>query len=168
MSWIFDGNISYPKKYEDVAHKLAKIRSELSSNVYKEGSEKYRGDKEHWVSVTGILAELVARHYLVQNNIKYKATPFIDIQPIPDADLILEYPDVNFYIDVKGVPKQVNEFRVNYDAHKNEDKLVTHYWFVKFLGNQKANLTFFEWENIEFWKVKQYYTATLCRRINGN
>ena len=103
----------------------------------------------------------------MQNNIKYKATPFIDIQPIPDADLILEYPDENFYIDVKGVPKQVNEFRVNYDAHRNEDKLITHYWFVKFLGNQKANLTFFEWESIEFWKVKQYYTATLCRRING-
>ena len=158
MSWVFDENISYPKKYEDIAHKLAKIRSELSSNVYKPGSGKYRGDKEHWVSVTGILAELVARHCLVQMKIKYTASPFIDIQPVPDADLIIKYPDEKYYIDVKGVPKQVKEYRVNHNAHRNKNKLVTHYWFVKFLGNQRAELKFFDWRDVDFWKVKQYYT----------
>ena len=93
MSWIFDGTITYPKKYEDISQKLAVIRSELSSNVYKEGSDKYRGNREHWVSVSGILAELIARHFLVKNNIKYTASPFIDIQPVPDADLVIEYPE---------------------------------------------------------------------------
>ena len=52
--------ISYPSMFVDLADELAELRTFHSKHVYKEGTEKYRGDREHKISMLGILSELIA------------------------------------------------------------------------------------------------------------
>ena len=56
---VHQGVHSYPAMFKKLALELGKLRSKLSSNVYKEGTEKYRGDRETEISAKGIILSLI-------------------------------------------------------------------------------------------------------------
>ena len=72
--------------------------------------------------------ELIARH-LMENNkgVKYKAAPLLDKTPVVGADIIMQGIDEVNYIDVKGVKSDGRRLMVNFKAHNNPKKKVTHY-----------------------------------------
>tara|TARA_R110002012_G_scaffold281365_1_gene470404 strand:+ start:1195 stop:1704 length:510 start_codon:yes stop_codon:yes gene_type:complete len=158
-------NTTYPSAFIGLSDELAKVRSMLSADVYNENTEKYRGDKEHKIQSLGIFAELVARHILDNNKgVKYKAAPLIESRPVVEADIIMQGIDEYNYIDVKGVRSNGNTLRVNYKAHNNPNKKVTHYLFIQPLNPLYARFGWATYEDVSKWDVVMS-TYTKCYEL---
>ena len=158
-------NTTYPSTFIKLADELAGVRSMLSANVYNKNTEKYRGDKEHKIQSLGIFAELVARHILDSNRgVKYKAAPLIEERPVVEADIIMQGIGELNYIDVKGVSSGGNTLRVNYKAHNNPNKKVTHYLFIQPLNPLQARFCWMTYEDVNSWDVVMS-TYTKCYEL---
>jgi hypothetical protein len=159
---------TYPSTFIKLSDELAKVRSMLSANVYNKNTEKYRGDKEHKIQQLGIFAELVARHILDNNNgVKYEAAPLIDEKPVVEADIILQGIGELNYIDVKGVSTGGDTLRVNYKAHNNPNKKITHYLFIQPINAIYARFCWFKHEDVTQWTlVMSTYTECYELKIN--
>ena len=157
---------TYPSTFIKLSDELAKVRSMLSADVYNKNTEKYRGKQEHSISQLGIFAELIARH-LMENNkgIKYKAAPLIGERPVVDADLIMQGIGEFHYIDVKGVRSEGDALRVNFKAHNNPQKKVTHYLFIQPLNALYARFCWFTHEQVSEWDVVMS-TYTECYELD--
>ena len=153
-------NTTYPSSFIGLSDELAKVRSMLSADVYHKDSEKYRGKQEHTIQQLGIFAELIARHILDNNkSVRYKAAPLIDKKPVVEADIIMQGVDEINYIDVKGVKSEGNALRVNFKAHNNPQKKVTHYLFIQPLNGLHARFCWFTHKKVSEWNVvKSTYT----------
>ena len=161
-------NTTYPSTFIGLSDELAKVRSMLSADVYNENTEKYRGDKEHKIQSLGIFAELVARHVLDNNKgVKYKAAPLIESRPVVEADIIMQGIEEYNYIDVKGVRSNGNTLRVNYKAHNNPNKKITHYLFIQPLNALYARFSWFKHEDVTKWTVVMS-TYTECYELKIN
>ena len=147
-------NTTYPSTFIRLSDELAKVRSMLSADVYNINTEKYRGDQEHKIQSLGIFAELVGRH-LMENNkgIRYKAAPLIEKRPVVEADLVIEGIGEYNYVDVKGVKSNGNALRVNFKAHNNPKKKITHYLFIQPLNGVHARFCWFTHEQVSKWTV---------------
>lgn len=147
-------NTTYPSTFIRLSDELAKVRSMLSADVYNINTEKYRGDQEHKIQSLGIFAELVGRH-LMENNkgIRYKAAPLIENRPVVEADLVIEGIGEYNYVDVKGVKSNGNALRVNFKAHNNPKKKITHYLFIQPLNGVHARFCWFTHEQVSKWTV---------------
>lgn len=147
-------NTTYPSTFIRLSDELAKVRSMLSADVYNINTEKYRGDQEHKIQSLGIFAELVGRH-LMENNkgIRYKAAPLIEKRPVVEADLVIEGIGEYNYVDVKGVKSNGNALRVNFKAHNNPKKKITHYLFIQPLNGVHARFCWFTHEEVSKWTV---------------
>ncbi|MAG59243.1 hypothetical protein CMO96_00415 [Candidatus Woesebacteria bacterium] len=158
-------NITFPKIFLKLAEELGKTRTMLSKKVYKEGSEKYRGEDEVKISRLGILGELIAWHDLTNKNILFKATPLIDEKPIaePDIELLLD----NIKIDVKGVGYFTTELMVNENAHKNIGKRPNQYWFIKIDEYRcRAESYLVDSRDVDGWElIQKKYTPAYCKDI---
>jgi len=158
-------NTTYPSTFIGLSDELAKVRSMLSAQVYNDKTEKYRGDQEHSIQSLGIFAELVARHIMDNNKgVKYKAAPLIDKKPVVGADIILQGIGELNYIDVKGVKSNGNALRVNFKAHNNAYKKVTHYLFIQPLNAIYARFCWFKHEDVSKWDVVMS-TYTECYEL---
>ena len=158
-------NTTYPSTFIGLSDELAKVRSMMSSDVYNENTEKYRGKQEHSIQSLGIIAELIGRH-LMENNkgIRYKAAPLIEKRPVVDADIVMEGIGELNYIDVKGVRSNGNALRVNFKAHNNTQKKVTHYLFVQPLNSLYARFCWFTHKEVGKWTVVMS-TYTECYEL---
>ena len=158
-------NTTYPSTFIGLSDELAKVRSMMSSDVYNENTEKYRGKQEHSIQSLGIFAELIGRH-LMENNkgVKYKAAPLIEKRPVVAADIIMEGVGELNYIDVKGVRSNGNTLRVNFKAHNNPKKKVTHYLFVQPLNGLYARFCWFTHKEVSEWSVMMS-TYTECYEL---
>ena len=158
-------NTTYPSTFIGLSDELAKVRSMLSADVYNPNTEKYRGDQEHQIQSLGIFAELVARH-LMENNkgIRYKAAPIIESRPVVEADIVIEGLDEYNYVDVKGIKSAGNALRVNFKAHNNPKKKITHYLFIQPLNGLYARFCWFTHEQVSKWTVVMS-TYTECYEL---
>lgn len=135
----YKGTFPYPPMFEVLADELAEVRSILSADIYKEGTEKFRGSREHEISKLGILGELIARDYLSLRPINFKCAKLIDVKPVVEPDIILTDVAKFANLDVKCVKLGGKYFNVNYDAFNNENKKVDVYWFVRLERNYEAS-----------------------------
>ena len=156
---------TYPSTFIKLSDELAKVRSMLSADVYNKNTEKYRGSQEHSIQSLGIFAELVARHILDNNRrVFYEAAPLIETRPVVDADIIMQGIDELNYIDVKGVKSKGDTLRVNYKAHNNPNKKVTHYLFIQPLNALYARFCWYKYEDVNDWDVVMS-TYTKCYEL---
>ena len=156
---------TYPSTFIKLSDELAKVRSMLSADVYNKNTEKYRGKQEHSISQLGIFAELIARHLMENNNgIKYKAAPLLEERPVVEADLIMQGIGEMNYIDVKGVKSEGNALRVNFKAHNNPKKKVTHYLFIQPLNALYARFCWVTHEDVTKWDLVMS-TYTKCYEL---
>lgn len=158
MIW---SEIEYPRCFVDLADELATLRTLHSKHIYKEGTEKYRGEQEHKISMLGILAELIARYHFDNGKLDIQVAPLVEENPIVSADIILYGIGEEFLIDVKGVKAKSEYLRVNYKAHNNPKKEITHYMFVQPITRTIANYCFIEKTQVNKWEVKKS-TYTRC------
>tara|TARA_R100001460_G_scaffold85021_2_gene126332 strand:- start:269 stop:778 length:510 start_codon:yes stop_codon:yes gene_type:complete len=158
-------NTTYPSILIGLSDELAKVRSMLSAQVYNENTEKYRGDKEHKIQSLGIFAELVARHILDSNKgVKYKAAAILEKRPVVEADIVMKGVGEYYYIDVKGVRSNGNTLRVNFKAHNNPNKKVTHYLFIQPLNALYARFCWATYEDVNDWDIVMS-TYTKCYEL---
>ena len=158
-------NTTYPSSFIGLSDELAKVRSMLSADVYSKGTEKYRGEHEHTIQQLGIFAELIARHIMDNNrSVRYKAAPLIEKNPVVEADIIMQGIDEINYIDVKGVRSEGNALRVNFKAHNNPKKKVTHYLFIQPLNGLHARFCWFTRKQVSEWNVVMS-TYTECYEL---
>ena len=156
---------TYPSTFIKLSDELAKVRSMLSADVYNKNTEKYRGKQEHSISQLGIFAELIARHLMENNNgIKYKAALLLEERPVVEADIIMQGIGEMNYIDVKGVRSGGNTLRVNFKAHNNPKKKITHYLFIQPLNALYARFCWFTHEQVSEWTVVMS-TYTECYEL---
>ena len=141
--------ISYPKFFIKLSKELSSLRSKLSKNIYREGTEKYRGDKEEKISHLGVLAELISQNYLTETDLHFTSAPIVDVNPIVECDIKME----NYLIDVKGVKNKDTKLRVNFDAHNNLKKEITHYLCIQILSSSTARYKWFSYEEVSDWNV---------------
>jgi hypothetical protein len=164
MIW---NEMEYPRCFVTLADELATLRTMHSKHIYKEGTEKYRGDKEHKISMLGILAELIARHHLEDGENQISVAPLVEENPIVGADITLYGIGEDYFIDVKGVKKSSEYLRVNYKAHNNPNKKITHYMFIQPITRQRANYCFVTKEELNDWEiVESTYTKCYRKKIN--
>ncbi len=158
-------NTTYPSTFIKLSDELAKVRSMLSADVYNKNTEKYRGKQEHSISQLGIFAELIARHLMENNNgIKYKAALLLEERPVVEADIIMQGIGEMNYIDVKGVRSGGNTLRVNFKAHNNPKKKITHYLFIQPLNALYARFCWFTHKQVSEWTVVMS-TYTECYEL---
>ena len=158
-------NTTYPSTFIRLSDELAKARSMLSSDVYNENTDKYRGEQEHTIQSLGIFAELVARHIMENNkDVRYKAAPLIEKRPVVEADIIMEGIGELNYIDVKGVKSNGNTLRVNFKAHNNPQKKITHYLFIQPLNALYARFCWYRHKDVSEWDVVMS-TYTKCYEL---
>jgi len=158
-------NTTYPSTFIGLSDELAKVRSMFSAEAYNENTEKYRGKQEQSIQQLGIFAELIARH-LMENNkgIKYKAAPLIERSPVVEADITMMGIGSMNYIDVKGVRSGGDTLRVNFKAHNNPKKKVTHYLFVQPLNALYARFCWVTHEDVTKWDLVMS-TYTKCYEL---
>lgn len=159
---IFKGKQEYPVILEKIAEEMATLRSKLSADVYHEGSETHRGKQEHEISKLGILAELVAQNFLVENSIPFKSATLVDVQPLPEPDIVID----GKLIDVKGVKQSTTNLYVNYKAHLNSKKKCDFYWFVKLMPDYTAEHYLVAHSEVSNWQVKELrYTKAFVNKL---
>tara|TARA_R110000824_G_scaffold107747_2_gene254264 strand:+ start:3864 stop:4370 length:507 start_codon:yes stop_codon:yes gene_type:complete len=159
MNWK---EINYPSVFVDLADELATLRTFHSKNIYKKGTEKYRGDQEHSISVLGILSELIARHHFEESKgIEFEVAPLVTDKPVVGADIILDGLGEEYLIDVKGVNFKSEYLRINYKAHNNPNKKITHYFFITPITRKKAKYLWIEYDQVKDWEVIES-TYTKC------
>ena len=127
--------VVYRAKCHDLAPHIAIVRSQASKEVYKKGTRYYR-ENESLISLNGITAELVARDWLQsqykQGKVKQvDLTPLVDLDPIAEADGIVDGKVVDFKHKGNG-----NRVFVNYASHNNKNKRCDVYYFVE--SNEKV------------------------------
>ena len=161
---VHQGVHSYPAMFKKLALELGKLRSKLSSNVYKEGTEKYRGDREVEISAKGVIGELIARHYLSKKNVEYTAADLVDTRPVVEPDIITYKTSVGCKLDIKTMSKGETRMMINYSAHNNPDKQVQFYWFIRLLDDNKASHYLVPYIAVKGWEVQQlkYTKAYVC------
>tara|TARA_R110000787_G_scaffold15090_13_gene46702 strand:- start:113 stop:610 length:498 start_codon:yes stop_codon:yes gene_type:complete len=145
--------LKYPSSFVALADELAHLRTFHSKHVYKKGTEKYRGNQEHKISVLGILCELIARHHFEESDNNIRVAPLITENPVVGADIILEGFGEEYLIDVKGTKSSSNFLRINYKAHNNPNKKITHYFFIQPLTKKKANYCWVKFDAVNDWDV---------------
>ena len=153
--------ISYPTFFIKLSKELSVLRSKLSENIYKEGTEKYRGDKEEKISQLGVLAELIAQNYLTETELHFTSAPIVDTAPVVECDIRMD----DYLIDVKGVKTKDTKLRVNYDAHNNSDKQITHYLFIHITSSDKARYKWFSYKEVSDWDII-HSTYSKCYAID--
>ena len=155
--------IDYPSVFIKLSDELAKIRTLHSKHIYKKGTEKFRGQREHDISKLGIFAELIARHYFENTKYKldYTVAPLIEENPIVTADIILNDYGKKSKIDVKGVKSKGKHLRINFAAHNNAQKIVTHYLFIQPISNTQAKCLWINYEDVTHWQIVDS-TFTKC------
>ena len=159
--------ISYPSMFVDLADELAELRTFHSKHVYKEGTEKYRGDREHKISMLGILAELIARNYFEESDLNIEVAKLVEANPIVGADIIIDELGTKYLIDVKGVKKDSNKLRINYKAHNNPRKKITQYLFIIPLTRSKAKILWINYDQVSKWKITDStYTKVYEKEIS--
>jgi len=147
---------------EQIALQMAMARSILSEDVYKEETDKYRGERELEISHLGVLAELIAMHGLSIKGIGAKFTNIVDTCPQIEPDITLQNGDT---IDVKGLKGKY--LRVNANAHDNKDKRPQFYWFIKPNSNYQAENYLFSSTSIGNWeKVESTYTEVYQLKLD--
>ena len=156
------GTYIYPQSFHKLAEELAKLRSELSKNYYTADTETYRGKREHEISKRGILAELIARHYLDERSTPYKAAPIVWVKPVVEPDIALKSGST---LDIKGMSKN-DVFMLNYNAHNNISKRPTYYWFVHVNQDYTATHYTIKSKYVDSWNTKQStYTKIYYKEI---
>ena len=157
--------VDFPEYFNELAFDIGKARSIISGNIYKKGTEKYRGDKEEEISTRGVLGELIVRHTFYKRGIDNRFNPIKDIKPVVDWDCITH----NGKYDIKTVRESDKYLRINKNAHENKKKynLITHYLFVILKGRTEANIFIFPKEDIWNWEiVKSRYTDVYRKKYN--
>lgn len=146
-------------KYSYLFHHIAKeLSSDRTKGMHKNyiGKEYYAGLETKKYNTLGILAELVAQEYFLQNDTEYKALSFLGTEPEVEADLIVG----SRKIDVKYVPDYGLDLIVNYNAHNNKNKDVNEYMFIQPIERWtfalvKANIWFVKHDEVNKWNVEQ-------------
>ena len=161
---IMQGVHPYPAVFNTLAIELGKLRSKLSSNIYKEGTEKYRGNAERDISTKGVLGELIARHYLSEKKIQYTAADLVDVRPVVEPDIITYKTAVGCKLDIKTMSRGENRMMINYSAHNNPDKTVAFYWFVRILDDNQASHYLVPYFTVMNWEIQElkYTKAYVC------
>tara|TARA_R100000458_G_scaffold42263_1_gene40106 strand:+ start:3903 stop:4415 length:513 start_codon:yes stop_codon:yes gene_type:complete len=149
----YKGKYPFPPILKDVAKDLASLRTALSKDVYKEGTEKHRGKDEEAISYLGILAEMVARNFLIVGEVEHTAALLVDLKPVVEPDIVLFDGKT---IDVKGVKPYSKRFYVNKKAHDNIDKKCDFYWFVLLMNFEVAAEHYIiSHKKVSEWKVEK-------------
>jgi hypothetical protein len=145
-------NVPVPIWINYLADELATSRSNISASVYKQGTAKFRGDREGEISSLGIKAELMVRYVLWQdpNTCSISFSPMIDVKPIVGADMVHN----GETYDIKGAQKDKGYLMVNYDAHNNPRKICDWYIFVVF-GYKEAQIKKISYRDVSQWDVIQ-------------
>ena len=146
-------NITYPKFFIHLSKELSLLRTKLSKDVYKEGTDTFRGKQESSISQLGILAELIAQNFITDLEIKYQSAPLIDLSPVVDCDIKMDVYATPYLIDVKGVKKEETNLRVNFNSHNNKNKEITHYLFIHIISTTEARYKFYNFNDVSNWKV---------------
>lgn len=161
----------YPKVLRGVAMEIAMVRSELSKSIYKPGNKKHRGDDELQISFKGILAELIARHHLIETGVEFETAPLLEIpnngylDKSIGPDIIIKHNGST--MDVKAMSNN-QTLLVNYEAHNNPDKYCNYYWFI-FADNGTALSIIKKHHEVSEWKVQPAkFTDVYIQTIGAN
>ena len=156
--------LKYPEKLWKVAEHISKARTLMSENIYAEGTEKYRGEQEKEISITGVMGELICQWYCDEKhkdaNVKFAS--LLDISPLPEPDAIT--PD-GVTMDIKTVPIDKKYCNINFKSHDNPDKKVDWYWCVNLLSDELCIFKLFKHQEIYLWEQKLGYTEYYSKRI---
>lgn len=159
-------DIKYSSEFWKIAEHISKARSQLSEKVYAKGTDKYRGDQEKEISITGVIGELIAQEYANDHNLKTKFAPLVDLYPIATPDVIfLQDGKWNLKMDIKTIPLGKNFLNINANSHNNPDKKVDYYWCIKLLSKEMASMLLIPHHDVYYWEQKIGYTEYFSKRI---
>jgi hypothetical protein len=144
-----------------VAKELGEIRNLLNERVMQENPGYRRGDREDYASEIGILGELIARFFLVEKKIDFRAAPLVARVPLSKEDVSIG----GQTFDVKTVREDAPDLLVNVSAHaKNKCDF---YWFIRLVDQGTAEHFVFSSKEVSSWPVKSCkYTDAHYRLIS--
>jgi len=148
----------FPDHLHKEAEEIGMRRAENNRKLDERNPEYVRPDE---YNVNGALGELIYNEYLKSIGKNYIPNSFKGDKPLPEPDVLVDY---RFKIDVKAIAKHTKIFSVNYIAHHNPEKHVTHYVFIRLLGNNECDIYSCQKKEIDDRKLWRIETTT---RKNG-
>lgn len=149
----------YPTYLKQAAQEIAKIRVQKNTISRQNNPQYNRGDKDIYVDTIGILGEMLAQQLFFENGQRYTATPIVSEKPETGPDITTD----EMTIDVKTTEKPY--LTVNYDAHNNKSKDISHYLFVILLPNNTFITKFFKKQKIDSWEIKSHHTKYYAYQV---
>jgi hypothetical protein len=144
----------FPNHLHKEAEEIGNQRQNNNKELNKRKPEQVR-DVSY--NVTGALGELIYNEYLKTIEKNYIPNSFKGDKPLTEPDVLVDY---RFKIDVKTIAKHTKIFSVNYDAHHNHKKHVTHYVFIRLLGNNECDIYSCQKKEIDYRKLWVIETTT--------
>lgn len=150
---MYKGIIQYPLVFWNIAEEIGMSRNALNKDNNEKNPRFKRGNKESQVDTTGVIGELIARHYLTNNNQEFKSSRLLDLYPEKNADIIIK----NKRIDVKTKPINIfNDLLVNKEAHEKGHNLIDLYWFICLIDETTAEHYIVKYDDVSKWKYKKF------------
>ena len=150
---MYKGLIKYPLVFWNIAEEIGNGLITVNKKIRENNPRFKRGDKESEVSINGVLGELIARHYLTNNNQEFKSAMLLNLYPEKNADIIIK----NKRIDVKTKPINIfNDLLVNKEAHEKGHNLIDLYWFICLIDETTAEHYVVKYDDVSKWKYKKF------------
>lgn len=149
---MYKGIIKFPKVFWNIAEEIGMSRNTLNKDNNEKNPRFKRGNKENQVDTIGVIGELIARHFLTNNNQEFKASRLLDLYPEKNADIIIE----NKRIDVKTKPITLfTDLLVNKEAHEKGHNVIDLYWFICLVDENTAEHYVVNYDDVSKWKYKK-------------
>jgi hypothetical protein len=118
------------------------------------------------IEVDGVTGEMVICYYLTTLKKLFKSVPYLAMEPIRAADIIIN----GKMLDVKTAGKESfkKHFFINEAAHIAKDKPIDFYVCVKILDNQMAEYWVIEYAAVNDWEIRMIHeTSCYCIAIDS-
>lgn len=154
---------NYPSSFWYISKQIGYARNVMNSENNKVKTKYDRGIKNEHVDTIGILGELIAIDYLIQNNKEFEMANLLDYKSSKNPDVIIN----DKRIDIKtNLHSEYSHLLVNEEAHKKGLNKIDLYWFVYILDKNTVEFYFVDYNDVSNWncKLMKYSNAFYIKR----
>lgn len=148
----FKGRIAFPRVFWLLAEEFSSARDIVNSKLMEQRPEYQRAEVQARTGMGGLMGEMIAAHYLTENNIDFKMAPVLSARPTKGgADFILNFHSV----DAKYIGPHNTDWLINQQAHK---KMKAQWYmgvYVLETGDNTALIYLASWKDVDGWPVKE-------------
>ena len=155
----------YPEVLHRIAKEISGVRTESIKQMILGNKRSEKEFKDH--NTIGVLGELIAQHYFIEQGALFQATEILSNKPLVEADIFVSTFIDTRKIDVKTLKSSHRYLMVNQFVHENPDKDINEYMFIKIIRKCECRIWFFSHQEVDNWSIQeQTYSKVYAKKIS--